>query len=127
MEEIFYGKDHLTTGARQDLTQVTNIARKMVTAWGMSEKLGNMTYGKNQENVFMGRDFGHQKDYSEQIAYEIDEEIKNIIDKQYELAKNLLTENRDILEEISIELLEKETIEEKEFQEIMDRVRAQRG
>ncbi len=125
-EEIVYGADKVSTGASQDLTNVTNIARKMVTAWGMSDKLGNMTYGKNQENVFMGRDFGHQRDYSEQIAYEIDNEIKNIIDERYEIAKQLLTENRDMLEAISRELLEKETIDEKEFEEIMDRVRSER-
>ncbi len=125
-EEIVYGPDKVSTGASQDLTNVTNIARKMVTAWGMSDKLGHMTYGKNQENVFMGRDFGHQRDYSEQIAYEIDEEMKRIIDERYEIAKNLLIENRDMLEAISRELLEKETIDEKEFEEIMDRVRSER-
>ena len=125
-EEIVYGKDNVSTGASQDLSTVTNLARKMVTAWGMSDKLGNMTYGKNQENVFMGRDFGHQRDYSEQIAYEIDEEIKHIIDERYEYAKKLLTENRDMLEEISKELLEKETIDEKEFEEIMKRVEENR-
>ena len=126
-EEIVYGKDNVSTGASQDLSTVTNLARKMVTAWGMSDKLGNMTYGKNQENVFMGRDFGHQRDYSEQVAYEIDEEIKHIIDERYNLAKQLLTENRDMLEEISKELLEKETIDEKEFDEIMKRVEEQRN
>ena len=126
-EEIVYGKEKVSTGASQDLSTVTNLARKMVTAWGMSDKLGNMTYGKNQENVFMGRDFGHQRDYSEQIAYEIDQEIKNIIDDRYEFAKKLLTENRDMLEEISKELLEKETIDEKEFEEIMKRVEDSRN
>ena len=126
-EEIVYGKEKVSTGASQDLSTVTNLARKMVTAWGMSDKLGNMTYGKNQENVFMGRDFGHQRDYSEQIAYEIDQEIKNIIDERYEFAKKLLTENRDMLEEISKELLEKETIDEKEFEEIMTRVENSRN
>ncbi len=125
-EEIVYGPDKVSTGASQDLTNVTNIARKMVTAWGMSDKLGHMTYGKNQENVFMGRDFGHQRDYSEQIAFEIDEEMKRIIDERYEIAKQLLTENRDMLEVISRELLEKETLDEKEFEEIMDRVRSER-
>ena len=98
----------------------------MVTAWGMSEKLGPMAYGKNQENVFMGRDFGHQRDYSEQVAFEIDEEIKRIVDERYELAKRLLTENRDMLESISRELLDKETIDEKEFDEIMNKVKAER-
>lgn len=125
-EEIVYGKANVSTGASQDLINVTDIARKMVTAWGMSEKLGNMAYGKNQENVFMGRDFGHQRDYSEQVAYEIDQEIKNIVDERYELAKKLLTDNRDMLEEISKELLDKETIDDKEFEQIMDRVKSGR-
>jgi len=125
-EEIVYGPDKVSTGASQDLINVTNIARKMVTAWGMSDKLGHMTYGKNQENVFMGRDFGHQRDYSEQVAYEIDTEIKRIIDNRYEEAKKLLTENRDMLEVISRELLDKETIDEKEFEEIMEKVKSER-
>ena len=125
-EEIVYGKDKVSTGASQDLINVTDMARKMVTAWGMSDKLGNMAYGKNQANVFMGRDFGHQRDYSEQVAYEIDQEIKNIVDERYELAKKLLIDNRDMLEAISRELLDKETIDEKEFEEIMNRVRSER-
>ena len=94
----------------------------MVTAWGMSDKLGNMAYGKNQENVFMGRDFGHQRDYSEQVAFEIDEEMKRIVDEKYEEAKNLLNSHRDMLEAIAKELLDKETIDAEEFQDIMDRV-----
>lgn len=122
-EEIVYGKDRVSTGASQDLINVTNIARKMVTAWGMSDKLGNMAYGKNQENVFMGRDFGHQRDYSEQVAFEIDEEMKRIVDEKYEEAKNLLNSHRDMLEAIAKELLDKETIDAEEFQDIMDRVR----
>ena len=98
----------------------------MVTAWGMSDKLGTMAYGKNEDNVFMGRDFGHQRDYSEQVAYEIDSEIKRIVDDRYAIAKNLLNENRDMLEAISRELLDKETIDEKEFETIMNRVRDER-
>lgn len=125
-EEIVYGTDRVSTGASQDLINVTNIARKMVTAWGMSEKLGTMAYGKNEENVFMGRDFGHQRDYSEQVAYEIDTEIKQIVDERYALAKELLTKNRDMLEAISRELLDKETIDEKEFSEIMKKVESER-
>ena len=125
-EEIVYGADKVSTGASQDLINVTNIARKMVTAWGMSDKLGTMAYGKNEDNVFMGRDFGHQRDYSEQVAYEIDKEIKHIVDDRYAIAKNLLSENRDMLEAISRELLDKETLDEKEFEEIMNRVRSER-
>ena len=74
----------------------------------------------------MGRDFGHQRDYSEQVAYEIDQEIKRIVDERYELAKQLLSENRDMLEKISKELLDKETIDDKEFEELMNSVKAQR-
>ena len=125
-EEIVYGKDRISTGASQDLLNVTNIARKMVTAWGMSDKLGNMAYGKNQENVFMGRDFGHQRDYSEQIAFVIDEEMRKIVDEKYEEAKKLLSDNRDMLEAIAKELLDKETIDAAEFDEIMERVKSQR-
>ena len=126
-EEIVYGKDRVSTGASQDLINVTNIARKMVTAWGMSDRLGNMAYGKNQENVFMGRDFGHQRDYSEQVAFEIDEEMKKIVDEKYEEAKNLLNSNRDMLEAIAKELLDKETIDAEEFQDIMNRVEHERN
>lgn len=125
-EEIVYGKDKVSTGASQDLINVTNIARKMVTAWGMSDRLGNMAYGKNQENVFMGRDFGHQRDYSEQVAFEIDEEMKRIVDEKYEEAKKLLNENRDMLEAVSKELLDKETLDASEFDEIMSRVKSER-
>lgn len=126
-EEIVYGKDRVSTGASQDLINVTNIARKMVTAWGMSDRLGNMAYGKNQENVFMGRDFGHQRDYSEQVAFEIDEEMKRIVDAKYEKAKELLSSNRDMLEAIAKELLDKETIDAEEFQDIMNRVEHERS
>ncbi|MBE7706356.1 MAG: ATP-dependent metallopeptidase FtsH/Yme1/Tma family protein [Cyanobacteria bacterium SIG30] len=126
-EEIIYGKDKIGTGASQDLQDVTNIAQKMVTQWGMSEKMGNLVYGKSQEHVFMGRDFGHQKDYSESIAAEIDAEIKRIVDEQYERAKTLLTENKDMLDTIARELLERETLDDTEFTEIMEKVKAQRG
>lgn len=126
-EEVVYGKDRVSTGASQDLINVTNIARKMVTAWGMSDRLGNMAYGKNQENVFMGRDFGHQRDYSEQVAFEIDEEMKRIVDAKYEEAKKLLSSNRDMLEAIAKELLDKETIDAEEFQDIMNRVEHERS
>ncbi len=126
-EEIVYGPEKIGTGASQDLENVTSIAKKMVTQWGMSEKMGTLAYGKSQEHVFMGRDFGHQKDYSEAIAYEIDKEIKRIVDEQYTRAKKLLTQNRDMLETLSRELLEHETLDETEFSEVMERVKAQRN
>ena len=126
-EEIIFGKDNITTGASHDLQTVTRIARKMVTEWGMSEKMGNITYGKSNDNVFMGRDFGHTRDYSEEIAAQVDAEVKNIVDTQYELAKKLLTENKDIMEAIVKILLEKETLEESEVDEIMKNTIANRN
>ena len=126
-EEITFGKENITTGASHDLQTVSRIARKMVTEWGMSEKMGNITYGKSNDNVFMGRDFGHTRDYSEEIAAQVDTEIKNIVDTQYELAKKLLTENKDVMEAVVKVLLEKETLEEAEVDEIMNSTIAKRS
>ena len=112
-EEIIYGKEFITTGASNDLEKVTQMARSMVTKYGMSERLGNLAYGKSEDHVFMGRDFGHQRDYSEEIAAAIDEEVQRIVTEQYELAKTLLEENRDMLDTISHKLLEMETLDEK--------------
>lgn len=125
-EEIVYGKDNVGTGASQDLKVVTEKARKMVSQWGMSEKMGNMTYGKSEEHVFMGRDFGHTRDFSEEIAADLDKEVKNIVDGCYNNAKKLLNDNRDILEYISKKLLEEETIDEKDFVAMMDKVKSER-
>ena len=125
-EEIVYGKDSITTGASNDLEKVTSLARNMVTTYGMSEKMGNLQYGKSEEHVVMGRDFGHTRDFSEEIAAEIDKEVKKIVDERYEIAKKLLCENRDMLEYISRKLLEEETIDEKRFVELMEKVESDR-
>ena len=125
-EEIIYGKEFITTGASNDLEKVTQMARSMVTKYGMSERLGNLAYGKSEDHVFMGRDFGHQRDYSEEIAAAIDEEVQRILTEQYELAKTLLEENRDMLDTISHKLLEMETLDEKEFVELMEQVKNSR-
>ena len=125
-EEIIYGKEFITTGASNDLEKVTQMARSMVTKYGMSERLGNLAYGKSEDHVFMGRDFGHTRDYSEEIAAAIDEEVQRIVNEQYDLAKALLEENRDMLDTISHKLLEMETLDEKEFVELMDHVRNSR-
>ncbi len=121
-EEIIYGGESVTTGASNDLEKVSDIARKMVTSYGMSEKMGNLTYGKSEEHVFMGRDFGHTRNFSEEIAAEIDKEIKRIVDERYQIAKDLLSQNRDMLEFISKALLERETLDEKEFDDLMNEV-----
>jgi len=125
-EELIYGKDNVTTGASNDLEKVSALARSMVTSYGMSDKMGNLAYEKEQEHVFMGRNFGNTRDFSEEIAADIDKEIKKIVDEQYDLAKQLLTDNRDMLEYIAKQLLEKETLDEKEFEEMMNEVRSKR-
>ncbi len=126
-EEIIYGKEFITTGASNDLEKVTEMARAMVTKYGMSEKLGNLAYGKSQDHVFMGRDFGHSRDYSEEIAAEIDAEVQRIVNEQYDLAKTLLEDNRDMLDALSHRLLEMETLDEKEFVELMEQVKNARA
>ena len=125
-EELIYGKDNVTTGASNDLEKVSALARSMVTTYGMSDKMGNLAYGKEQEHVFMGRNFGNTRDFSEEIAADIDKEIKRIVDEQYSLAKELLTNNKDMLEYIAKQLLERETLDEKEFEEMMNEVRSKR-
>lgn len=125
-EEMIYGADHITTGASNDLEKVAELARKMVTVYGMSEKMGYMAYGKSEEHVFMGRDFGHTRDFSEEIAADIDKEVKKIVDDCYNDARKLLSENKDMLEYISKKLLEEETIDEKEFVALMDKIKADR-
>ncbi len=122
-EEIVYGQDKISTGASSDLEKVTAIAKKMVSQWGMSEKMGAMTYGKSQEHVFMGRDFGTTRDFSEEFAAELDKEVKRIVDERYSLAKQLLTDNRDLLEAIAKELLEKETLDDEDVTQIIARVK----
>ena len=126
-EELTYGPESITTGASNDLEKVTALARKMVTAYGMSEKMGNMAYGKSEEHVFMGRDFGHSRDFSEEIAADIDKEVKKIVDDCYADATRLLKENKDMLEYISKKLLEEETIDEKEFVVLMDKIKDDRN
>ncbi|MFO7540226.1 MAG: ATP-dependent zinc metalloprotease FtsH [Chloroflexota bacterium] len=116
-EEIIFGE--ITTGASNDLKQVTKIARSMVTQYGMSEALGPRIYGEKQEMVFLGREISEQRDYSDAIAEEIDAEVRQIIDTGYELARQLLTEHQDKLELIAQTLLEMETLEAAEFAALM--------
>jgi cell division protease FtsH len=103
--------NHKTTGAGNDLERATDLARKMVTEWGMSEKLGPLTFGKKEEHIFLGRDMGKHKDYSEKIAEDIDAEVKDFVMDAYAQSKLILLENRDLLEMLALQLLEKETID----------------
>ena len=125
-EEIIYGPESVTTGASNDLEKVSEIARKMVTMYGMSDKMGNLTYGKSEEHVFMGRDFGHTRNFSEEFAADIDKEVKRIVDERYAIAKDILNQNRDMLDYISKALLDKETLDEKEFNELVENVKRNR-
>lgn len=105
----------ISTGAQNDLQRATEISRGMVTKYGMSKNLGPMTYGSGEE-VFLGRDFSSKKDYSEEVAAQIDKETRDIIDGGYEKAENLLTENVDKLHEVAKALLDKETLNADEFE-----------
>jgi len=109
----------ISTGAAMDIQQATNIARAMVTQYGMSDKLGMVQYGDNDEFVFLGREMGRAKVYSEDTAREIDAEIKRIIDEQYQVAKDLITTHIDKLELIAKSLLEFETLEGSQVEEIV--------
>jgi cell division protease FtsH len=109
-----------TTGAASDLERATEIARKMVCEWGMSEKIGAVTFGKVEEEIFLGREIGMKRYYSEKTAEMIDEEIKNIIKKAEETAEKIIKENKNILEKIVEKLLEKEILEKEEIDEIIN-------
>jgi cell division protease FtsH len=124
-EEIIY--DEITTGAHDDLEKSTKMARRMVTEFGMSEKLGPMTFGKRHEQVFLGREFGHERDYGEKIATMIDEEVTRIVSEQYERVKELVSKHRPHMDAIVAVLLEKETLDRKEVDAIMDEVNRKLG
>jgi cell division protease FtsH len=126
-EENIYGEDKITTGAQNDLEKSTKVARRMVTEFGMSERLGPMTFGKRNEHVFLGRDFGHERDYGERVAEIIDEEVKLIITAQYNRVKELLLKYQDHMHAIVKVLLEKETLDANEFAAIVRKVNQEKG
>ena len=113
-EELVF--DDITTGASQDIKQATSIARSMVTKYGMSEKLGLISYGSDEEEVFIGRDLAHDRGYGEQVAGEIDREVKEIIDSCYAQAKDIIMKYRSVLDACAELLLEKEKIGREEFE-----------
>jgi len=103
--------NHMTTGAGNDIERATDIAHQMVCEWGMSEKLGPITFGKKEEQIFLGRDFTQQQDYSESTAVAIDAEVRRIILESYERAKKILTTNLELLHKLAHKLLEKESLD----------------
>jgi cell division protease FtsH len=110
---------HMTTGAGNDIEKATDLARRMVCEWGMSEKLGPMTFGKKEEEIFLGRDFTQKVDYSENTAIEIDAEVRRIIQDSYYKAKDLLKTNIAILHKVAESLLEREVLDGSEIDAIV--------
>jgi cell division protease FtsH len=108
-EKLVYGE--MSTGAQNDLEVATNLARKMVCEYGMSDVLGPRTFGKKEEMIFLGREISEQKNYSEKVAEAIDEEIRRLIEHAHNQAMQLLTDNRHILDLLSAELMKRETLE----------------
>jgi len=117
-EEIVFGE--VTTGASNDLEQATNIARSMVTRYGMSEKLGPRTFGKREEMVFLGKEISEQRDYSEGVAAAIDEEVLGLVDNAYQNASRIISSNRDKLDKLAQYLIQNETIEGDQLTEMLD-------
>jgi len=111
--------DHYTTGAGNDIEKATNIARKMVCEWGMSDKMGPMSYGAKEEEIFLGREIQKHRDYSEKTAIEIDEEVRGIINNAMHRAEKILRDNIDLLHRLSMELLEREILDSDEIERII--------
>ena len=120
-EEVIYGKDAVTTGASNDIERATELAHKMVKLWGMSDVLGPMAYGENEGEVFLGRQVTKHKQISEETFKQVDQEVRKIIDTNYEKATKILTDNIDILHAMAKALVEHETIDSGQIDDLMDR------
>ncbi|MEA5506543.1 ATP-dependent zinc metalloprotease FtsH3 [Halotia wernerae UHCC 0503] len=118
-EEIIFGEEEVTTGASNDLQQVARVARQMITRFGMSDKLGPVALGRQQGNMFLGRDIMSERDFSEETAAAIDEEVRKLVDVAYTRAKEVLVKNRHILDQLAQMLVDKETVDAEELQEIL--------
>jgi cell division protease FtsH len=116
-EEIFLG--HITTGAGNDIERASDIARKMVCNWGMSD-LGPLAFGKKEEAIFLGREIAQHRDYSDDTAIHIDDEVRKIVTGAYETARNILLNNREILERVAMALLDREVLDANELKLLMD-------
>ncbi|MBW4617675.1 MAG: ATP-dependent zinc metalloprotease FtsH3 [Desmonostoc vinosum HA7617-LM4] len=118
-EELIFGEEEVTTGASNDLQQVARVARQMITRFGMSDKLGPVALGRQQGNMFLGRDIMSERDFSEETAAAIDEEVRKLVDIAYQRAKDVLISNRHILDQLAQMLVDKETVDAEELQEIL--------
>ncbi len=120
-EEIVYGEEEVTTGASNDLQQVANVARQMITKFGMSDKIGPVALGQSQGGMFLGRDMSATRDFSEDTAATIDVEVSELVDTAYKRATKVLTENRTVLDEMASMLIERETIDTEDIQDLLNR------
>ena len=120
-EEIVYGEDEVTTGASNDLQQVASTARQMITRFGMSDKLGPVALGRSQGGMFLGRDIAAERDFSEDTAATIDEEVSDLVAQAYKRATKVLVDNRSVLDELADMLVDQETVDAEEFQELLIR------
>jgi cell division protease FtsH len=120
-EEIVYGEDEVTTGASNDLQQVARVARQMVTRFGMSDRLGPVALGRSQGGMFLGRDIAAERDFSEDTAAAIDEEVSGLVAVAYKRATSVLVDNRSVLDELAEMLVEKETVDADDLQELLIR------
>jgi cell division protease FtsH len=118
-EEIVFGEEEVTTGASNDLQQVARVARQMITRFGMSERLGPVALGRQNGNIFLGRDIASDRDFSDETAAAIDEEVRELVDRAYTRAKEVLVNNRQILDKLAQMLVEKETVDAEELQELL--------
>ena len=119
-EETVFGEEEITTGAGNDIEQATQLARTIITRYGMSEKLGPRTFGKREELVFLGREISEQADYSDRIAEEIDDEVHGLINSAYQTAKNLVADNKNKLSQIAKYLIDNETVEGDDLTNLFD-------
>jgi cell division protease FtsH len=115
-EEIVFGPDKVTTGAGNDIERATDLARRMVTQFGMSEVIGAMAVGDREQEIFLGREFSQRREVSERTAQMVDDEIKRLLDEAYQRARRILTENRALLDRLAAELLERETLDREELE-----------
>lgn len=118
-EEIIFGEEEVTTGASNDLQQVARVARQMVTRFGMSDRLGPVALGRQQGNMFLGRDIASERDFSEETAAAIDDEVRSLVEQAYRRAKAVLTENKSVLDQLADMLIDRETVDAEELQELL--------
>lgn len=116
-EKLTFGD--ISTGASNDLKVASDLARKLVTKYGMSEELGPQTFGNTEEMIFLGREISTERNYSEEVAAKIDKEVRNFITHAYETAKKILTNRKKVLKKIAETLIEKETLEQEDFNKVL--------